>query len=304
MRACGSGISSAVTEPRPQRAEGLAVLPLVPGPAALDLVLPLGDVVRDRVPGDVREPLLRRLEVAGGAADDDAEFRLPVGTGGARRDQHGVVRADDGVRRLEEEDRLLGDRGAGLAGVVVVVEPDADDLADAGQRRAGAQPRRVQRRQSVGVVGGPAHLGQRGVGGEKGGVETWDDAGEVAEDSGPVEQGGALGTRRSDTQQFHGRTPVVARGADGTVAARPRWRPERVVRPAVCGRRRTARSCRRTGPPRKGAFNGWTSGAPRRVRRPRRRPPAPRGTARSARPPSTGCWSPRRARRRAGRNRR
>ena len=52
-------------QPRAQRVERLAVLALVPRPAALDLELPLGDVVRDRVPGDMRERLLGGVQVAG-----------------------------------------------------------------------------------------------------------------------------------------------------------------------------------------------------------------------------------------------
>ena len=39
-----------------------------------------------------------------------------------------------------------GMRGAGLGCVVVVVQPDAHDLADPGQRRADPQPRPVQLR--------------------------------------------------------------------------------------------------------------------------------------------------------------
>ena len=60
-----------------------------------------------------------------------AELDLPVGPLAAARDQHLVVRADHGVGGLQEQDRLARQLGAGLGGVVGVVQPDADDLADA-----------------------------------------------------------------------------------------------------------------------------------------------------------------------------
>ena len=53
--------------------------PLSQVPAPLQLELALGHVVRDRVPGDMRERLLVRAEVAGRTSDDDREFHLPVG---------------------------------------------------------------------------------------------------------------------------------------------------------------------------------------------------------------------------------
>ena len=53
-------------KPRAERVEGLAALALVPLPAALELELALGDVVRDRVPADHAPRVSRRVEVAGG----------------------------------------------------------------------------------------------------------------------------------------------------------------------------------------------------------------------------------------------
>src|SRR4051812_19318784 len=57
-------------EPGPERAEGLAALALGPLAAALDLELPLGDVVADAVAGDDVERVLLR-EIAGARADHD-----------------------------------------------------------------------------------------------------------------------------------------------------------------------------------------------------------------------------------------
>jgi hypothetical protein len=52
-----------------------------------------------------------------------------------------VIGADDAVRRLVEQDRLLGDRGAGLGGVIGEVEADRDEVADVPD--AGADSRRA-----------------------------------------------------------------------------------------------------------------------------------------------------------------
>src|SRR5690606_26203776 len=82
--------------------------------------------------------LLDGAEVGGAAADDDAELHLPVGLGGPARDAHVVVRADERVRRLGEQDRLVRHRLPGLGGVVAVVEPDAQDLVRPGDGRADA----------------------------------------------------------------------------------------------------------------------------------------------------------------------
>ena len=92
----------------------------------------------DAIAGDVIQrvglaDILRRL------ADDDAELDFPVGLLRAARDADIVVRADDGRGRLHEDDRLGRHGGAGLGGVVGIVEADADELADAGD--TGAEPR-------------------------------------------------------------------------------------------------------------------------------------------------------------------
>lgn len=209
-------------EPGAERVEGLAVLALVPGAAALDLELALGHVVGDRVPGDVREGLLVGLQVAGGAADDDRELHLPVGLHRAARDEHGVVRADDGVGGLEEDDRLGGGGLAGLGGVPVVVQPDAHDLADPGDRRAHAQPGRVERGQHTGTGGGPDPVQGGGVG-EQTAVDVVDQRGQVAKRPVLVEQGGTLGSGRADTQQLHGLLPVVEAGPGKALRYPGRW---------------------------------------------------------------------------------
>src|SRR6185369_10867929 len=129
--------------PRADRAERVAALALVPRAAALELVLALGDVVDDAVAGDELQRV-GLVDVARLLADDDAELDLPVALERALRQHDGVVRADDRAGRLHEDDRLLRDRGAGLGGVVRVVEADADELAHAAPGRrdaAGARDR-------------------------------------------------------------------------------------------------------------------------------------------------------------------
>src|SRR5579864_9663199 len=95
-------------EPRPEWAERLAALAFGPLPGALDLKHPLGDVVGEAIAGDRVERLVLR-QVAGAAADDDAELHLPVELRRILRDHGVVVRPADAARRLVEDDRLLRD---------------------------------------------------------------------------------------------------------------------------------------------------------------------------------------------------
>src|SRR5262249_22247601 len=117
-------------QPGPERAEALAALALGPLAAALDLELPLGDVVADAIAGDGVERVLFR-QVARAAPDHDRDLALPVELGRALRDHGVVVRAAQRGRRLLEDDRLLRDRGAGLGRVVRIVEADRDEVAHA-----------------------------------------------------------------------------------------------------------------------------------------------------------------------------
>ena len=72
-------------QPRPERGEAVAALALVPGAAALELIVALRHVVADEVAGDVGERVMHR-DVAGGAADDHGELDLPIGLFRAARD--------------------------------------------------------------------------------------------------------------------------------------------------------------------------------------------------------------------------
>jgi len=168
-------------QPRPEREERLAALALGPLAAGLfDLEGALGHVVGDRVPGDAGRRVGGVFQVAGGASDDDGQFHLPVGLRRAPGDVHVVVRTDHGVRCLEEDDRHLRWRGAGLGGVRGVVHPDAHDLAGRGERRADA-------RVPVGQDGQPA--GGEGVGGPGRAVAGQERAVDVVGEPGQVEQG-------------------------------------------------------------------------------------------------------------------
>ncbi len=125
-------------QPRSERAEAVAALALVPLRAAFELVFALGDVVGDAVAGDVLERALDG-NVPRDRTDDDRQFDFPVGLERARRQQDRVARTADAGGGLHEEDRFARDRHAGFPGVVAVVEADADDLADAGERHAEAR---------------------------------------------------------------------------------------------------------------------------------------------------------------------
>src|SRR5262245_17464938 len=84
-------------QPRPQRVERLAALafgPLPAGPVVLEL--PFGQVVDNRVPGNAGERVSRRGKVTRPPPNDHTELDLPVAARRTARDEHVVVRADDG----------------------------------------------------------------------------------------------------------------------------------------------------------------------------------------------------------------
>ncbi len=105
--ACGSPISSAVTSHGPSGLNVSQDLPLDHWPPeTVELEVALGDVVGQRVAGDVGERVGRRVEVAGrcgrsrrASSTSQSVFVEPRGM------QDVVVRADDGVGRLVEDDR-------------------------------------------------------------------------------------------------------------------------------------------------------------------------------------------------------
>ena len=134
-------------QPRPGRVEGLRRFALGPLPAAFGLKGAFADVVDHGVSGDGGVGLLDRVEIAGPPADHDAQLDLPVGFRRAARDPYVVVRADQRVRRLGEQDRLIGDRRPGLGRVVAVVQADAQDLVRPGDR--GADPFAGEARSAV-----------------------------------------------------------------------------------------------------------------------------------------------------------
>ena len=81
------------------------------------------------------------------APDHDAEFRLVVDLVVPGRQDHGHARADDAAGELAEDEGPLRHAEAALIGVVLVVQPDADDLpggegwAPAAPPRPPARPR-------------------------------------------------------------------------------------------------------------------------------------------------------------------
>jgi hypothetical protein len=79
-----------------------------------------------------------RVEVARALSDDDAQLDLPVELGGSARHAHVVVRADERVRALRKQDRLVGYGHARLGSVIRIVEPDTQDLVRASDGGADA----------------------------------------------------------------------------------------------------------------------------------------------------------------------
>src|SRR5437016_2123324 len=137
----GIGNLRPVRDVRPHRRHRVA--DLARGPLAGDELEVAGaDVVDVRVARDVVERALARHE-ARGPADDDAELHFPVELLRSARTQNRLARIENGGVPLREDGRLLGDRLAGLLGVVAVVETDADELARVRDGRV--QPGRAAR---------------------------------------------------------------------------------------------------------------------------------------------------------------
>jgi hypothetical protein len=176
-------------QPGPDGAEGVAALALVPKPPALELELPLRDVVDHAIPGHVFQGFLEG-DVPGPPADDHAQLHLPVGLARATGDHQVVIGPRDGAGGLEEDHRLRGDGRSGFLGVVTVVEADADELAHAAEAGANA---------------GGSGYGGKGLGvqgpqaleafGQGSGVEVFDQGREVAHPPLPVQDARLFPTR-------------------------------------------------------------------------------------------------------------
>ena len=150
-----------------------------------------------------------------------------------------VVRADDRAGRLHEDDRLGRHRGAGLGGMVGVVEADADELADAGDAGADARHRRIDQRQAVGIE--PAQLGRAPPDRAPRRAMSRDMAGEVADRAAGIEQARLLGARlRHNAASFMSSLSLEC-GSDRPAAV------DGVAWPVVIGsRRRDRRRARRS----------------------------------------------------------
>ena len=184
-------------QPRPQRGERVAALALDPLAAALVLERPLRDVVHGAVAGDVAQRLVLG-HVPGGRADHRGQLDFPVNPLALARQHHRIVRAVERGRRLEEQDRLLGDRVAALGGVVGIVEADAHELADV--RDGHPEPRVALDGRKPGGI-------ERGEPRQRGGIDVDVVPGEVANAPLAVDQAGLFAAGRAVADQFHAFNP-------------------------------------------------------------------------------------------------
>src|SRR5262249_2962720 len=101
--------------------------------------------------------------------------------------------------RLVEDDRLGRDGGAGLLGVVDIIQADGDEIADRGDRRADARaPRHFRQALRIHFL----ELGNL-AGRERRLVAVGEDAGKVAEAAIFIEDAGLLTALPTVAQQFH-----------------------------------------------------------------------------------------------------
>src|SRR3981081_4583878 len=188
-------------QPGAERPERLAALALDPLSGALDLEHALRHVVGEAVSGDHVQRLLLR-QVARALTDDDAEFDFPVELGRALRNDRVVVRPADAGAYLVEDDRLLRNRHAGLGGVVGIIEPDGDQVADpadaGGEARIAANQRQLldcrlaDFREALGRQRVPGDIGHH--------------LGEIADTPFGVDDSRLFAAVRAEADELHGST--------------------------------------------------------------------------------------------------
>src|SRR5438067_5830700 len=199
--------------------ERVAALALHPLPAALELEGAFRVIVVKYIPGHVLQRL-GPLDVRRAATDDDRQLHLPVDFAGVLRNDDIVVRTGDGGRRLEEEDGLIGDGHAGLAGVVPLMEPDAPDLA--GPANRGPQARVIRDNWRGGaILGEPAGEPLETARPEEGFVVIGGHARSLDAPAVGQDQAGSLAAGCPESDEFHGSHLQGHEAAvDGVVRAR------------------------------------------------------------------------------------
>src|SRR5450830_1026225 len=186
-------------------AEGVAALALVPGAAALQLVAALGHIVDHAVAGHVVHGF-GLFDVAGRAPDDHAQLDLPIGLQRSARDAHIVVRPDHGRGPLVEHHGLAGHGHARFGGVIGVVQPDADELADA--PHAGAQAGCAGHQGQAGGVDGAQTI--EGVRVEGAALDVGHVGRQIPELTRRIQQARFLLARGAIAKQFHALSPCAA----------------------------------------------------------------------------------------------
>src|SRR5262249_18702548 len=116
------------------------------------------------------------------------------------RDHGVVVGPADARGRLVEDDRLLRNRHAGLGGMIGIVEPDGDEVADAGDARADA---RLALHQWQLVDRRLADLGET-LGRERFACQIRNHLGEIADAALGVDDSGLFAAVRAEADELHG----------------------------------------------------------------------------------------------------
>ena len=232
-RSCGSGTSSRGDQPGADRAERVGALALHPLAGAFESgrrAPTHRSRHSSRRRASSRRPRTRYLRRR---ADDHAELDLPVGLLGAARDHDVVVGADDRVVAFE---KTMGSSapGAGLRGVIGVVQADADELADPADARPEAGwP------STIGSEAGSSARGRRSSETASGRRRPYRaPARQITQPPLCIEQPGLLLARRAIPQQLH--ACLLCR--DATMS---RECPDRVIRGVSAGARRPDGKARR-----------------------------------------------------------
>ena len=185
-------------EPGSERTEGRAALALGPGAAALELIFALREIVADAIAGDELQGFVR-AHIRCAVADDDGELDFPIGFQRTARNDHVVVGPDDAGRRLVEHDRLCRDGGAGLSGVIGIIQADGDEVSHIPDACAEALAGRHQR-QRCGIDGLET---REALGAERIARNVGDKPREVADVAVRIQQPWLLAPERTESHQFH-----------------------------------------------------------------------------------------------------
>ena len=199
----GSGISSLVTRPRPERSGAGKILA---GGDGEFLIIAHRAVDQDRIAGDVVEGVFGR-DVTPAFADDQRQLAFIIEIVRYTGADHGAVVADQRVGEADEHARLLRQFAADLRRMGAVIDAGAEDFFRARDHRSEFHVGELA--VGLGVFRSLAH-GVHRAGGERGAQICVPDAVIQGDDTVAADRAEPFLPVGGKTQQLHGVTPGFA----------------------------------------------------------------------------------------------